>query len=98
MGRKREGPSGCMFYTESLRLLAYLSDAEAGRVIKAAAAYFLTGESPEDMEHTTERMAYEALCNDVDRSLERYREICERNRANRSRGCLPSGEHYVLPD
>ena len=98
MGKKSEGPRGCMLYEESLKLVPYLSDAEAGRVIKAIVVYFLTGEEPAAMEQTAEKMAYDALRSNVDRSQERYRAICERNRQIRNRGRLAPGEYYVLPD
>lgn len=98
MGKKSNLPTGCMFFGDSLNLLSYLSDAEAGKVIKAVVRYYLTGEEPSGLEQTGERMACDALRGNVDRSLERYREICERNRANRNSRLLPPGEHYVLPD
>ena len=98
MGKRSEGPKGCLLYSESLESLSFLSDAEAGRVIKAVAAYFLTGEAPGELGQTAEKIVCRALCNNVDRSLERYRETCERNRANRNKYRLAPGEVYVLPD
>lgn len=97
MGKNREGPQGCLLYTQSLKMLSYLNDDQAGRVIKAAVGYFLTGELPE-LEDQAERMVCESLRDNVDRSLERYREICDRNRRNRNRSRLAAGEYYVLPD
>ena len=97
MGRKREGPKGCLFYGHSLKQLDYLRDDQAGRVIKAAAAYFLTGEIREDLE-PLENVVFGIMREDVDDCLERYRDVCARNKANRSRSSLPPGEYYVLPD
>ena len=97
MEEKRDIPSGFMIYQNSLCMLKYLDEAGAGRVIKAVAAYFLTGEAPEGMTGA-EAIVCEAFCRDVDRSLERYRTICARNRENRRKTMSTSGEIYVLPD
>ena len=98
MGKKREGPKGCLFYAHSLQLLSHLDDERAGRVMKAAAAYFLTGEAPAGLDR--DDMAFcSVVFSDVDDSLDRYRAVCDRNRARSSRSSLlPPGEYYVLPD
>ncbi len=97
MGNKREGPKGCLFYRHSLDLLMILEDDEAGRAAKAAAAYFLHGSAPEGLAGK-ENLVCRVMCSDVDDSLDRYAEACERNRKIRSRSLMPPGEYYVLPD
>ncbi|MBR5701229.1 MAG: hypothetical protein IKX47_02085 [Oscillospiraceae bacterium] len=98
MARKSEGPKGCLFYRHSLALIESLDDREAGRAVKAAAAYFLYGEVPGGL-GGREELVCKVMCCDVDDSLERYQEACARNRASRRRSSLlPPGEYYVLPD
>ena len=98
MGKKSEGPKGCLFYRHSLELIGSLDDREAGRAVKAAAAYFLWGEAPDGL-GGREELVCKLMCCDVDDSLERYQEACARNKASRNRSSmLPPGEHYVLPD
>jgi hypothetical protein len=98
MGKKSEGPKGCLFYRHSLELIGSLDDREAGRAVKAAAAYFLHGEAPDGL-GGREELVCKVMCCDVDDSLERYQEVCARNRARRrGSSLLPPGEHYVLPD
>ena len=98
MARKSEGPKGCLFYRHSLALIESLDDREAGRAVKAAAAYFLYGEVPGGL-GGREELVCKLMCCDVDDSLERYQEACARNKASRNRSSLlPPGEYYVLPD
>ena len=57
----------------------------------------LAREIREDLE-PLENVIFGIMRDDVDDSLERYRDVCARNKANRSRSSLPPGEYYVLPD
>ena len=100
MGKRREGPKGCLFYRHSLELLGELEDGEAGRAAKAAASYFLSGEMPEGLAGK-EELVCKVMCSDVDDSLDRYQEACARNRANRNSrrtGFSPMAEYSVLMD
>ena len=81
---KKDQPEGCVFFRMGLELLFELTDAQAGRAIKAAAIYFLTGDDVDDEDNDV-RITCKVLKRDVDSCKEHYREVCERNRKNRSK-------------
>lgn len=82
MGKKEARMEGFTLYQGSIELLRMLTDEQAGRCIKAAAAYFLEGER-DDWGDPSVRLVSALLRSDVDRAVERYRDVCDRNRANR---------------
>ena len=98
MSRPRKTrPDGFVLYAHSLRVLQVLPDEAAGKAIKAACAYFLSGqEMPEDS--SMEYLAYSVLRLDVDAALDRFRETCDRNRENRhhSSPVVTSGDSGLL--
>ena len=74
-------PEGCVIYQNNLDALLYMTDEQAGRAIKSAAIYFLRGEPVDDADQAvTTVIRY--LRYDADKSLRRYRKVCERNRRN----------------
>ena len=77
-----------MLYTEKASMFNLLTDEQAGRVIKAAISYFLTGNSPNGLLQA-EHIVFEGLRLDIDRNAEKYAAICERNRKNGSKGGRP---------
>ena len=81
---KKDQPDGCVFFRMGLELLFELTDEQAGRAMKAAAIYFLTGDDVDDQDNEV-RIACKVLKRDVDSCKEHYREVCERNRRNRSK-------------
>lgn len=83
MPKKETRMEGFTLYEGSIELLRMLSDEQAGRCIKAAAAYFLEGEREEYREDPMVKLVSALLYSDVDRAVLRYRDACERNRANR---------------
>ena len=98
MGSYSKGPQGITFYRESLEMLSVVSDAKAGQAVKAAAAYYLRGETVESEDEAV-RMLVIRLQADIDKSLERYEAACERRRRYRERvSTEPEDEEapYVL--
>ena len=82
MGKKEARMEGFTLYQGSIELLRMLTDEQAGCCIKAAAAYFLEGRTDEWGDPSV-RLVSALLRSDVDRAVERYRDVCDRNRANR---------------
>ena len=82
MGKKEARMEGFTLYQGSIELLRMLTDEQAGRCIKAAATYFLEG-TMDEWGDPSVRLVSALLRSDVDRAVERYRDACERNRANR---------------
>lgn len=91
-------PEGCIIYQNSLDALLHVTDEQAGRAVKAAAIYFLTGEAVDDEDQTVTLLS-RYLRNDADRSLRRYQRTCARNRENAQKRWLEAGggEAFVLP-
>jgi len=71
-------PKGFTFYYEIGDLLSELEDDQVGRVIKAIINFGLTSEVPEL--DKMEKMVFLSLKNYVDRSNEKYEEMCKRNK------------------
>ena len=91
-------PKGCVVYDSALAMLTKARDAQAGLAIKAAAEYFLYGVETE-LADDAANLILAALRMDADRSLERYRKSCEKNRRRKEKAAREqSGEIYVLPD
>ena len=77
-----------MLYTEKASMFNLLTDEQAGRVIKAAICYFLSGCIPHNLT-PAEHIVFEGIRLDIDRNAEKYAAICERNRKNGSKGGRP---------
>lgn len=73
------------YMVETLR-----NDADAGRVFRAANAYFLFGELP-DPPFTDKRMkdVFNKIRDNIDHSAEKYRKRVQRNRENGKKGGRP---------
>ena len=69
----------CAYYSYA-DFLEELTDEEAGRLLRAVFLYAKDGEVSELP--PLERMAYRAICSQIDRDNKRYEEICEKNREN----------------
>lgn len=78
-----------MLYAEKASMFHLLADEQAGRVIKAAISYFLSGSIPNNLSQA-EKIVFEGIRLDIDRNAEKYAAICERNRKNGSKGGRPS--------
>lgn len=85
MSKRKERPDGIVLYQQSLQTLALLPDEQAGKAIKAAVAYFMTGAAPDEAQ-TMEYLAFSILKVDVDAALGRFIAKCEQNRKNRNGG------------
>ena len=85
MGKRKERPDGIVLYQQSLQTLALLPDEQAGKAVKAAVAYFMTGEAPDEAP-TMEYLAFSILKVDIDAALTRFSTKCEQNRKNRNGG------------
>ena len=86
----QDRPEGCIIYQNSLDVLRNMTDEQAGKVIKALADYFLEDEDYCDLDDAV-RLVSIMLRKDADRSLRRYRAMCERNRRNSTRSAEGSG-------
>jgi len=75
MGKK---PEGFVVYGKTLQSALLLSDEGAGRVLKAAARLFLTGEAHEGLE-LSEEIVLSLFAGDIDNALSRHAEVCARN-------------------
>ena len=73
--------TGFVFQDEYLSRLHRLTDEELGRLVRALAAYHISGETPEL--GGAEGMAFDFIRPDIDRIEEQYRAKCETNRRNR---------------
>lgn len=93
MSKRKERPDGIVFYQQSLQTLALLPDAVAGQAIKAAVAYFMTGETPDEAP-TMEYLAFSILKVDIDSALTRFSTKCEQNRKNRNGGDQSSPDRW----
>ena len=72
-------PGGFVVYDKTLQSALLLPDESAGRVLKAAARLFLTGEAPEGLE-LSETIVLSLFTGDIDNAITHHEEICARNR------------------
>jgi len=79
---------GLMIYKETADLVNRLENEEAGMLFKAASKYAFSGEET-TFEDRLLDFAYTVIKRDIDRAQERYAKVCERNRANGSKGGRP---------
>jgi hypothetical protein len=75
---KSSKPDGFVIYSKTLQSALLLPDDSAGRVLKAAARLFLTGEAPEGLE-LSEEIVLSLFTGDIDSALTHHAEVCARN-------------------
>jgi len=96
--RKREGkPDGFVIYGKTLQSALLLPDENAGRVLKAAARLFLTGEATEGLE-LSEEIVLSLFTGDIDSALTHHAEVCARNQriaANRKAPSVASRDESL---
>lgn len=91
-------PPGIMIYASSLKpILQYMSDAEAGQLLKALFDYyegkgFCIDDFIDDAPPMV-RAAFDIVADSMDRSSESYRASCLRNAYNRYRGVMKQRGH-----
>ena len=78
MKNRESKPEGFVVYGKSLQSALLLPDENAGRVLKAAARLFLTGEVPEGLD-LSEKIVFSLFEGDIDSSLAHHAEVCARN-------------------
>ena len=83
MSERKTSPDGITVYLESIKTLLLLPDESAGRVIKAAAEYFLNRTEPREF-GLAEQIVYTVIREGIDKGWQRFLESCERNRRNRT--------------
>lgn len=99
MRNKSSRPEGFVVYGKTLKSALLLPDTSAGRVLKAAARLFLTGEAPEGLE-LSEEIVLSMFTGDIDSALAHHAEVCARNQriaANRKAPGVTSRDE-PLPD
>ena len=74
----RGKPDGFVIYSKSLQSSQLLPDESAGRVLKAAARLFLTGEMTDGLE-LSEQIVLSLFAGDIEGSLSHHAEVCARN-------------------
>ena len=70
---------GILIFNQNLRDFRFLTDEQAGKVIKALADYYLDGEQC-DMDEPISQMVFSHLKENADWALDKYQRICDRNR------------------
>ena len=75
----RVKPDGFVIYSKSLQSSQLLPDESAGRVLKAAARLFLTGEMTDGLE-LSEQIVLSLFAGDIEGSLSHHAEVCARNK------------------
>jgi len=75
-----------LLYIDSLDILDHLSDEQSGKLFKAIKAYS-QGEEPQLNAILT--IAFIPIKNQIDRDIEKYTRICERNKVNGIKGGRP---------
>ncbi len=91
---RKAAPEGFVLYGKTLQSALLLPDDAAGRVLKATARLFLTGEVPGGME-LSEQIVFALFQADIDGALARHAEVCARNQkiaANRRPPSVTSGD------
>lgn len=79
---------GFVIYREIADKVKMLSDAQAGEVLKMAAAYAFDGEL-QQTDDLAVALVFADVKSDIDRAAEKYERICERNRENGQKGGRP---------
>lgn len=71
-------PPGFMVYEENIKLLDTVPDEQAGRIIKAVASFYVTGETPE-LKEPIEQATADAMIEKIIRDAAEYAKVCEQN-------------------
>lgn len=71
---------GIMIFNQNLKDFSFLTDEQAGKVIKALANYYIDGTEPEDLDESITQMVFSHLQENADWSLNKYQRTCERNK------------------
>ena len=81
-----------LFYDNIEPVIENFSDEEIGKIIRAVATYEMYGEITE-FEDRALQISYNQIKGSLDRNMEKFQEMCERNRGNRNgKGTEPSAE------
>lgn len=76
--RRSVKPDGFVIYGKTLQSVLLLPDESAGRVLKAAACFFLIGETPEGLA-LSEEIVFSLFTSDINSALAHHAEVCARN-------------------
>lgn len=79
---------GFVIYREIAEKVKMLSDAQAGEVLKMAAAYAFDGKL-QQTDDLAVALVFADVKSDIDRATEKYERICVRNRENGQKGGRP---------
>ena len=71
---------GIMIFNQNLKDFSFLTDEQAGKVIKALANYYIDGAEPEDLDESITQMVFSHLQENADWSLNKYQRTCDRNK------------------
>ena len=82
MAEKKAEAPGYMLYKEAALMLSILGDEDAGKIIKAACKFFLSGEEPENLPDIATRLIYESIHDAIVKNASKYQKTSERNRRN----------------
>lgn len=82
-------PKGFFTYFHMSDMVAMLSDEQAGKLYKALMRYGDTGELPDFSDDLPLNMAFSLMKKEIDVNVEKYNEMCERNRENAKKGGRP---------
>ena len=69
-----------IMYHDWINIFNELSDAEAGKLVKALLVYSATGDEP-DFKNKVLRMAFKSMQGNIDSNNEKYMRICEKRKA-----------------
>lgn len=69
-----------MIFNQNLKDFSFLTDEQAGKVIKALANYYIEGIEPEDLDESITQMVFSHLQENADWSLNKYQRTCDRNK------------------
>ena len=69
-----------VLYTEYYQHISHLSDNDLGKLFRAIFNYIIDGKKPTEKGSVT--MAFSFIKTDIDNNIEKYRNICERNKTN----------------
>lgn len=78
---------GLILYHSYLSTMEDLSDAEFGRLVRAALEYSYAGTTRQLSGN--ERILFKTVKFQIDRDSEKYEKVCERNKANGQKGGRP---------
>ena len=71
---------GIMIFNQNLKDFSFLTDEQAGKVIKALANYYIDGTEPEELDESITQMVFSHLQENANWSLAKYQRTCDRNK------------------